>query len=100
MENLVKMLEPEIKDFQSLIKNMALVNSPYKDEFNYMKVLVNQEKLKDLEGKIHLVINELNQFGQILEKIVEDDEASEQYVNAGLLDKCIELQKRILSKLS
>ncbi|HGK7612191.1 TPA: hypothetical protein ACJ6J3_16335 [Legionella pneumophila] len=100
VNGLLSLLESELNDFQKLIKDMANIESPYKNEFNYMRTLVNQEKFKkDLEGKLNLLIEELNTFGKIYEKIVDDDEASELYVKAGLLDKSLELQKRILSKL-
>ncbi|HAT2065481.1 TPA: hypothetical protein ACG2L8_000634 [Legionella pneumophila] len=98
---LLSLLDAELNDFQKLIKDMAIIDSPYKNEFNYMRILVNQEKFKnDLEGKLNLLIEELNTFGKIYAKIVEDDEASQLYVKAGLLDKSLDLQKRILSKIS
>ncbi|WP_115708328.1 hypothetical protein [Legionella sainthelensi] len=99
--NLLSSLEPEFNDFHNLIKDMALVDSSYKKEFTYMKVLVNKGKsTPNFTRKINLLINELNHFGEVLDKIAEDDEARESYVKVGLLDKSVALQKRILSKFS
>ncbi|VEG92209.1 hypothetical protein [Legionella spiritensis] len=104
INNLLKLLEPELHDFKLLVKDMSLVNTPYKNEFNYIKVLANSEHggltQTDLEKKVTLIIKELNQFGVLLEKIIADDAASELYVKAGLLDKCINLQNNILNKFS
>lgn len=99
INSLLSSLDPEIKEFHDLIKSMSLINSPYKNEFNFMRVMVNKEKFGTFEGKIGLIIDELNQFGKILEKIVEDDNARTLYVESGLLEKCESLQIGILSKV-
>lgn len=101
VNNLLKLLEPELDDFRAIVRDMVKINSSYRNEFNYMQMLINSEKyaLADPDKKVNLLIQELNQFGGILAKITEDDEAMELYVNAGLLDKCMEFQKKILNKV-
>lgn len=102
MNNLLIRLEPDLNDLRNLIRNMAQIESNFKSEFNYIRFIVNQEAAlsEDIEKKALLLTQELNQFGALLEKIVEDDQARELYVNAGLLDKCLELKKNIQSKIS
>ena len=99
LSNVLKLWEPELDDFQNLVKDMSLVDSPYKNEFNDIRSLVKKKPNQDSKEKIHLLIDELNHFRIIFEKIVEDDDVRELYIKQGLLYKSVALQTRILSKL-
>jgi hypothetical protein len=98
-EDVVHLLKSELDDLQKLIINLSKIDSAYKDEFNYLKILHNTEKFfNDNNIKIRLLIGELNQFGEIYAKIVKSDEICLLYIEAGLLDS-LELLERIKEKV-
>ena len=103
IKNMLKLLEPEFHDFQVLVKDMVAIDSPYKSEFNYLKALGNSERQAlmkgDVKKEVILLMQELNQFGAILNKIVEDDDARDLYVENGLMDRCMTLQKNLENKM-
>ena len=103
LKNMLKLLEPELHDLHALIKDMVAIDSPYKQEFNYLKVLGNSERMAsvsgDVEKEVTLLVNEFNQFGTILNKIIEDDQVRDLYVSNGLMDRCIDLQKNLENKM-
>lgn len=103
LDHLLQALHPEFTTLLELAKEMAKINSPYKGDFNYIKVLEQMSKQareEDIEKKVKCIVAEFGQFSQILQKISDDAENRELYLNAGLLEKCLNLQKNISRKLN
>jgi hypothetical protein len=103
LNNLLQLLAPELSTFKELVKDMAKINSPYQSSFNYIKILVNkgnQQSLQpDIEKTVSSIVEEFNQFGLVLNQISMDDEFSKLYLEEGLMDKCLNLQKNMAKKI-
>lgn len=103
LNNLLQLLAPELNEFKALVRDMAKIDSPYKNEFNHIKVLINAEnqvKSSDyIQKTIALLVKELNEFSIVLNSISDDAHVSQLYADEGLLDKCVHFQKNIKKKL-
>ncbi len=103
LPNLFQFLLPELSTFKNLVKEMAQINSPCQDRFNYIKILVNTENQpniqSDIQKTIPLIVQELNEFSLILDILSKNSEVSQLYLEKGLLDKCLKLQQKMAKKL-
>lgn len=102
INKLLDLLKEEFKNLDLLIGEMSAVESPLKNEFVFMKTIQKNRRFVagNLEKNVTLLIQELEQFASILNKILENDEVSESYVKAGLLEKAMQLRDNITSKFS
>lgn len=104
LEQFLHSLQPVFETLIEISRDMAKINSSYKGDFNYIKVLeqmsAQSARDEDLEKKVKRIVAEFGQFSQILKKISDDTEARELYLNVGLLEKCLNLQKNISQKLN
>lgn len=99
LSNLVKTLGPELNAFRALVRDLSSIDSPYKSDFNHIKVLFKFES-ENIESSAKTMIQEFDVFSDLLEKIVEDDAYRDLYLNKGMLDSCISLKNNIENKLS
>ena len=87
----------------TIMLSVLTLSSCMSEEDYYTRTEIDQIVVNAVETETAALvtrIDELNQFGKILDKIVEDDDARDLYIEAGLLEKCEALKERILSKLS
>jgi hypothetical protein len=87
---LMNELNPHLMLIEQMIGELAIINSPYKNEFVFLR---KQGKLKKInqghnfEYEISLVIREIDQFGKLLETILSDEKVSDLYISTGIVDK-------------
>ena len=100
INNLLQLLLPEINAFKALAKDMAKIDSPYQSDFNYLKILLSvKNQDNDIQKNITSIVEELNHFSSILNKISKDNDVIELYSKDGLLEKCANLQKSMEKRL-
>lgn len=99
LNNLLQLLLPEFNAFKAVVQDMVKINSPFQKDFYYMAILQNMKKQlvsePDLQKTITLIIEELNHFSALLNKISRDNDATELYAKNGILERCVNLQKNI-----
>ncbi|KTD06367.1 hypothetical protein Lgra_3144 [Legionella gratiana] len=103
LEHLLQQLEPELKNFNLLVESMSTIVSAYKNNFNYINMIDKRKRYlanQNVEERIKLIISELNEFSDLIEKISRDEEIIELYAKDEILNKCRDLRNSILIKLN
>lgn len=103
LNNLLQLLAPEFNEFKGLVSDMGKIDSPYKNDFNHIEVLMSREGQitngSDIHKIITVIMSEFNQFSSILNNISNDEDARQLYADEGLLDKCEHFKNNIEAKL-
>ena len=95
---LMNEISPDLILIESLIGELAKINTPYKNDFVYLRTLTKMIKINnkaDFEYEISLTMKEIDQFGKLLETIIRDEKVSDLYISTGLIDKIVVLIKNI-----
>lgn len=98
---LLDTLKPELLTLRSIINELSMIDSPYKAQLNYLKVIANSaNQTTDQTGKVSYILEELDLFAHLMRTIIDDEQQRESYLNTGFISKCDSLQKNIGAKMA
>lgn len=104
LNSLLFSLKPDLEILLTLIKDMSKIDSKYKSSFSHLRMVHKfSEEVQvsaSLEDSVNRIIYELQNFGNLVEKIALDADLSELYVKEGLLDRCLALRESMLKKIA
>lgn len=109
LTGLLESVKPIFNDLGRLINDSKKLQSKYAHQLNYLnlqfKMEQNNKKDKlvtehDLERRVTHICDVFNRLREITTEISNNDEASQLYLEAGVLDKLQEISQRLSKLLS